>query len=57
MQSSTFAARQLMILSTPTSVVDDDTKVGVGVFVLWSLGGRVDDGRLGRILVGGGALL
>lgn len=46
-----------MSLSTPTSVVDDDTKVGVGVFVLWSLGGRVDDGRLGRILVGGGALL
>lgn len=43
--------------SAPTSVVYDDTKVCVGGFVLWSFGGHQDDGRLGRILVGGGALL
>lgn len=40
-----------------TSVVYDHAKVRVGSFVLWSFGRRRDDGRLGRVLVGGGALL
>lgn len=46
-----------MIVFTLTSVVYDDAKVCVGGFVLRSFGRHRDDGRLGRILVGGGALL
>lgn len=34
----------------------DHTKVRVGGFVFWGFGGHRDDGRLGRVLVGGDGL-
>lgn len=51
------AAKTESCASRLTSVVYDHAKVRVGSFVLWSFGRRRDDGRLGRVLVGGGALL
>lgn len=49
--------RQSAIVSTPTSVMYNNSKVCVGGFVLWSFGGHWDDRGLGWILVGGDALL
>lgn len=54
--NKTELCRQSTIVSTLTSVMNDNTKVCVGGFVLWNFGGHRDDGRLGRILVGGSTL-
>ena len=43
--------------SAPTSVMYDDTEVGVGGLVLRGFGGHGDDRGLGRVLAGGGGLL